>query len=145
MSLPIPHRRAGLAVVLGLFAAALLAGCHAQRRIDGGRPFPTTLAQAGVSDVQVQRAGTTIRLTNTSARTLGPGVMWINGQFAREIDAIPIGASASFALADFRNEFGERFRAGGFFATEPPDRVVRAQVEQNGSLTGLIVVGGGEE
>lgn len=128
-----------------VFGLLFAGGCYTKREVGAGRGFPTELTQTSVRDIQVQRHGTHIALTNTSALVLGPGTMWLNEQFAREIEAIEVGRSASFHLSEFTNEFGERFRAGGFFATERPDRLVHAQVEQGGTLVGLIVIGGGEE
>ena len=47
---------------------------------------------------------------------------------------------ATSDLAAFRNQFNEKFRAGGFFATERPDSLVRVQIETPESLIGLTVV-----
>jgi len=47
-------------------------------------------------------------------------------------------------LVEFRNEFSEAFRGGGFFATEAPERLVMAQLETEidgkPQLLGMIVV-----
>ena len=44
-------------------------------------------------------------------------------------------------LRDFVNEFGERFEAGGFFATERPDPLLLVQYESRGRLWSLVVIG----
>ena len=58
---------------------------------------------------------------------------------------MPIGQTRRFDLREFVNEYGERFRAGGFFATERPDDVVLVQIEHGGRLDGLLVVGTEDE
>jgi len=93
-----------------------------------------------VVDVQVFRDGPTLSFTNTSENTLGPGRLWINAAYSIEVHSIPPGTRESIDLNSCINEFGQPFRGGGFFATERPDDVVLAQIEdQSGSLTGLLV------
>ena len=93
-----------------------------------------------VVDVQAFRDGPTLSFTNTSPETLGPGRLWINAAYSIDIEAVAPNASASVDLNSCRNEFGQPFRGGGFFATERPDEVVLAQIEDaSGSLTGLLV------
>ena len=41
-----------------------------------------------------------------------------------------------------RRGTNEPFRGGGFFATETPDALVSAQLQINGEMIGLIVIGG---
>lgn len=117
-----------------------------------GRPFPAGLTADGpdrVEDVQVVRDSTWITLTNTTARPLPASTLWLNRRFARDIDALPVGQSLSLPLRSFRDEFGTPFRAGGFFATEQPERVVLAELEPRPAtpdaepeLIGLVVVAG---
>lgn len=113
--------------------------------MDYGRAYPLDKAQARVDDIQVKREGTQIVFTNTTDHAFGPLTMWLNGEFSREIDGIAIGETVRLSLSDFRNEFGERFRAGGFFATEKPSDVVLAQFEIDAQLVGLVVVRGQAE
>lgn len=98
--------------------------------------------RAGTIDVQVLRDGTMISLANTSATVLGPGTMWVNGRYGREIDAIGLGETVSYRLSSFEDEYAGAFRGGGFWAIEDPDTVVRVEIEQDGALIGLIVVRG---
>jgi hypothetical protein len=109
-----------------------------------GPGYPEGLAQAETLDVQVVRDETHITFTNTSARAIGPGTVWVNRFFAKNIGRVEVGDTLTLDLRDFRNEFGERFRAGGFFATERPKDVVQVQVRENGAqeLLGLVVVRG---
>ena len=53
-------------------------------------------------------------------------------------------------MKEFRDEFYDPFRGGGFFAVEAPERLALAQVETKDSegkpvMLGMIVVGGGAE
>lgn len=97
-------------------------------------------AQDSVVNVQAFRDGSILAFTNTSGRPLGPGRLWINGAFSTPIEQVEAGAHASVDLNNCRNEFGQPFRGGGFFATERPDDVVLVQLhEESGEMTGLIV------
>ena len=134
---------ASLAVLVG---AGLLAGCSGSGNIlarptsyEGVPPSP--LAQAEVLNIQVLRNVTDLELTNTSARAFGPGLLWVNERFSYPIDGLAIGESLDLPLRDFVDEFGDPFRAGGFFATREPDPVVLAQLESGGVLYGLLLGG----
>lgn len=97
-------------------------------------------AQDAVVNVQAFRDGPTLSFTNTSGRTLGPGLLWINAAYSTPIEAVEAGGQTSVSLNACRNEFGQPFRGGGFFATERPDDVVLAQIqEEQGGMIGLIV------
>jgi hypothetical protein len=92
-------------------------------------------------DVQVIRRGPTIGITNTTARAFGPCRLWLNGRYALDLDdGLPVGATRKLKLSDFKDEFSESFRGGGFFATEDPDRLALAELETGGEMLGLIVV-----
>jgi hypothetical protein len=96
-------------------------------------------------DIQVFRRTQTIELTNTTARRFGPGTLWLNARFARAIDGLDVGQTLVLPLAGFRDEFSDSFRSGGFFATEKPYRLVLAELETEGRMRGLVVVGSTEE
>lgn len=123
--------------------AAGLAGCGGPSKVDYARPYPVEKPQNATVDIQAQRFETEIRLTNTTAANLGPGTVWVNQQWAHPIDGLKIGESVTLSLTDFANEFNERFRAGGFFATERPDTVMQVQFEADGAseMLGLVAVG----
>lgn len=92
------------------------------------------------------RDGTHIRLSNTTATPFGRSRLWLNRRFSMAIESWAIGQTLDLPLSDFRDEFGERFRAGGFFAAEAPDTIVQAQIQtpleptSDAALLGLIVV-----
>lgn len=127
--------------VASLLVAAILTGCGGSSKVEYARPFPAAAVQKETVNIQVLRLETEITLTNTSAQAFPECTMWINRQYSMPIDALDIGRSMTLPLSGFRNEFSEPFRAGGFFATEKPDRIAQAQLETEGGLVGLIVVG----
>lgn len=109
------------------------------------RPFPAELAQTETLDIQViRRPETRITMTNTTARSFGPSTVWLNGRFSRPIDGFRAGQTLTLDLYDFRDEFGETFRAGGFFATKAPEKIMHAQLETlvdgDSRMIGLVMV-----
>lgn len=138
------HRPYLPVVFLGALAlAGTLWGCRAAPDPAlATSTYPSAKKQTETLNVQVARENTSIVLTNTTARRLPTCTMWLNASFAREIGDLPVGESARYELSEFCNEFGERFRAGGFFAIEPPDLLVLAQLEYEDHMAGLIVVQG---
>jgi len=126
--------------VLGFGAA--VTSCSTSNSFATGPVYPTHKAQTRVLDIQVIRRETRITLTNTSAENLLAGRMWINAEYAGDFGGLAIGETTTLSLLDFRNEFGETFRAGGFFATRIPSDLVQVQIEEESGLIGLIVVNG---
>jgi hypothetical protein len=113
------------------------------------RPYPD-LKQSEVLNIQVFRRTKTIEFTNTTARVIGPSTIWLNKRFCRPIDGLAIGQSMTLPMKEFRDEFYDAFRGGGFFAVEEPERLAMAQIETTGSdgkpvMLGMIVVGGEAE
>ncbi len=74
-----------------------------------------------------------------------PSVLWFNMWFSRPIDGLAPGETLRFHLREFTDEHGQAFRAGGFFATREPERLVLAELETDEGrgpvLLRLIVVG----
>ena len=110
-----------------------------------GEVYPSGADQLETVDIQVVRDEVWITFTNTTARSLGPGRVWVNRAYSMPIDGLGIGETARLDLRGFVNEFGEGFRAGGFFATETPKALVQVQYAEEGrsGLVGLVVVRGG--
>lgn len=135
---------AALALAAGL--ATGLGGCGSSpSKVDYARPFPKELAQAGTLDIQVVRETTEIEFTNTTANSFGPCTMWLNRRFSHPLDGLKIGQTIRLPLRDFRDEYSDHFRAGGFFASELPERLVQAHLEipsgdGQAALLGLIVI-----
>jgi hypothetical protein len=138
--------------VAAALATVLLGACSAPpvQSLDG-RAYPGEDLQAAVLDVQVFQEPRSIRFTNTTARPLGPGWVWLNGWFSAPLERVAIGGSVEIPLRDFRDEFGQRPRAGGFWAARDAVDIVLAQVERANDATGapelvgLIVVGGASD
>jgi hypothetical protein len=128
--------------VLAVTGAGLGGGCTALTGPAPAEParLAESLDQSRVLDIQVFRDGTELRLTNTTARRFEPGRLWINRSYSVPTPALDLGESISLDLRSFVNEHGDRFRAGGFFATREPDLVVLAQLESGGELFGLVIV-----
>jgi hypothetical protein len=139
-----PERTAARVLAAALAAAALTAlpACRGGgAAIDYARPMPAGLDQAEVLDVQLFRDVTRVELTNTTARSFENATIWLNERWSRPIERLGIGESLELSLWEFVDEYGEPFRAGGFFATRDPDAVVLAQLEADGSLFGLVIGG----
>jgi len=156
MPMPTPRRLPRpaplLAAALALAGGTLtLPGCHGpvQRGAKTEpRVYPFDETRGDVQDIQVFREGTRLKLTNTTATGFGPGRLWVNQRFSRQIDGLAVGQSLDLNLYEFVDEFGDKFRAGGFFATDDPDNVVLVQLEarplddagDDARMHGLIVV-----
>lgn len=135
---------ARFSLVWGLLIGLILgagfgAGCAAGP-VDYARAYPENKEPAQTINVQVFRREDHISFTNTSPYDFGPSTLWVNAAYSRPIDALHIGQTVDLSLHDFRNEHSQPFRAGGFFATELPSKLVLAEIESGDRLYGLIVV-----
>jgi len=137
-----------LAVVALSVAAPLLLspiGCARSAAFTQSDPYPEHLQKLEPSNIQLYRSGKTIIVTNTTATAFGPSVIWLNQWFAREIEGLAVGQTRELALSSFKDEYGDEFRGGGFFAAKEPDRIVLAELEidtdTGAALLPLIVVG----
>ncbi len=130
-------------------AAMLLCGCGSSmlsgrtQALDrnASRPYPIEMEKQPSLPIHVQRNVTKISMTNTSARAFGASTIWLNGRYSREIEGFAVGQTLTLPLGEFTDEFGQHFRGGGFFATENPDPMVMAEIETEGEIIGLVVVG----
>lgn len=142
----LPNRSSAPLALLALLAAMTLAGCQSGPSAAATGPaYPEEKAQTTTLDIQVVRDETRISLTNTTARAFGKSRLWINRWFSRDIEQFDVGQTLEFDLTEFRDQYGESFRAGGFFATKKPERLVLAQLETADTLVGLVVVARAEE
>ncbi|MGE3108714.1 MAG: hypothetical protein AB7G11_05985 [Phycisphaerales bacterium] len=135
--------RRGVIAAIAAACLALGACSSGSGDIPAGPEFPA-IPQSGSIDVQVFRDDTIIRMTNTTARTLPPGRIWANRWYARDFPGLDVGESLTLDLSEFKDRYDDSFRAGGFFATDRPSRLVQVQLEINGQLIGLVVVGNPE-
>lgn len=94
--------------------------------------------------MQVFRDVTTLRFTNTTTRDFGPSVIWLNKRYSLPIAGFKSGETIELDLTAFVDEFGDVYRAGGFFAHRTPAPVVLVQIEtiENDEpvLHGFVVV-----
>lgn len=129
-----------LCVVLLLTGLSLLS-CRGGTRdaMGGGATYAHPPIEKRTVNVQVFRQAATLTFSNTTPSTLPAGRLWVNGQFGYEIDETAVGQTRSLPLHLFENEFGDRFRAGGFFATDPPSRLVLVELESGGELIGFTI------
>lgn len=144
----VPHAGVLTACLLGV--ATLLtggAGCrlfNEQQTAAPGPAYPEALPRGETVDIQVFRDVTTLRLTNTTARALGPGRLWLNQQYSAEVGEFEPGETWELDLRGFVDEFGDLYRAGGFFAQRDPAAVVLVEIENGApeerSLVGFVVV-----
>lgn len=93
------------------------------------RAYPAATDPVEVLDVQVFREVTRLRMTNTTATGFGPGTVWINRRYARDIEGFATGQTLDLDLNEFVDQFAAPFKAGGFFATKRPDPVVLVELE----------------
>lgn len=129
-------------------AGVALGGCqlfNEKLTAEPGPPYPETARQGEVLDVQVFRHVTTLSFTNTTTRDFGPSVLWLNKRYSLPIDGVASGETVEVDLKGFVDEFGDTYRAGGFYAQREPEPVVLAQLETTDAggepvLIGLIVV-----
>ncbi len=107
-------------------------------------PYPEDIKQGEVFDVQVFRDVTLLRFTNTTTRDFGPSVIWINKRYSLAIPGFASGETVELELGNFVDEFGDVYRAGGFFAQRTPAPVVLVQIEtvedDEPILHGFVVV-----
>ena len=111
---------------------------------DPHSPYPEDAKAGPVLDVQVFRDVTTLKFTNTTTKDFGPSVIWLNKRFSLAIAGFASGDSVELDLREFVDEFGDTYRAGGFFSQREPAPVVLVQVEtidnDQTTLYGLVIV-----
>ncbi|MBO6512893.1 MAG: hypothetical protein JJ974_02860 [Phycisphaerales bacterium] len=119
-------------IVLILCLPLPLTGCQLfseTTRTDSKPAYPDSIAKGEVYDVQVFRQSTRLKLTNITTRDFGPSTIWLNQRYSLQIDGLRSGQTIDLNLKEFSDEFGDTFRAGGFFAQRVPAPVVLCQLE----------------
>ncbi|MCW5755811.1 MAG: hypothetical protein KIT54_01090 [Phycisphaeraceae bacterium] len=137
--------RRAIAILFSGLGPLLVAGCASTGELDSGPLYPRAVQRAETLDIHAFREGTRLRLTNTTARSFGPGMVWLNGRYGFPIDGLEVGQTLRVPLERFVDEQGRRFGAGGFFAAERPEllALVEMTVEMEGQPVkyGLVAVG----
>jgi hypothetical protein len=148
------NRRTRIVPALGVLMGPLLGlgltpltGCQLfseKQTAAPGPGYPEAMPRGETAPVQVFREVTTLRMTNTTARAFGPGRLWLNQQYSAEVGVIEPGQTLEMDLRTFVDEFGDVYRAGGFFAQRDPANVVLVEIEDgpadNRELVGFVVV-----
>ncbi len=125
---------------IALLGALALAGCTSgEKTLVDGTPLPADLKQTRTLDIQVTRTGTDITMTNTTDLTL-TGRLWANQWWSRTIEPIAPAQRVTLDLRTFLDKHNTPFNAGGFFSTQPPDKLVQLQLQTDAELLGLLVV-----
>lgn len=137
--------RRAIAIFCSGLGLVLVGGCASTGELDSGPLYPSAVQRAETLDIHAFREGTRLRLTNTTARSFGPGMVWLNGRYGFPIDGLEVGQTLRVPLERFVDEQGRRFGAGGFFAAERPEllALVEMTVEMEGQPVkyGLVAVG----
>jgi len=111
---------------------------------DPGPRYPDSMTKGDIFDVQVFRDSTTLRFTNTTTHDFGPSVVWLNQRYSQPINGLASAETIEMDLKLFVDEFGETYRAGGFFSQRVPAPVVLCQLEteinNETQLVGFVVV-----
>ena len=129
---------------LAALLLSVLAGCHSKvfELEKATRPYPYDLHRPESVDIQVFREGTKIEIVNSTPNTYRNCDVWVNQRYLRHLETLGAGQTVRLSLFEFYDERGEKFSAGGFFATEPstPVRMVELQLTEDVPLIGLITV-----
>ncbi len=91
--------------------------------------YPDSIPKGEIYDVQVFRQSTRLKLTNITTRDFGPSTIWLNQRYSLPIDGLSSGQTIDLDLKTFIDEFGDTYKAGGFFAQRVPAPVVLCQLE----------------
>jgi len=106
--------------------------------------YPEDIQEGEVFDVQVFREIAMLKFTNTTTRDFGDSVVWLNKRFSLAIPGFVSGETVELDLHNFVDEFGDTYRAGGFFAQRDPAPVVLVQIEtvdkEEPTLFGFVIV-----
>lgn len=136
-----------ISALLLVSCLAALSGCQLfseTTHAKAGPVYPDSINKGEVFDVQVFRQSTRLRLTNTTTRDFGPSTIWLNQRYSSPINALASGQTLEMDLTIFVDEFGETYRAGGFFSQRVPAPVVLCQLETDEAdgpvMHGFIVV-----
>lgn len=79
-------------------------------------------------DIVVVREGSSITLTNRTARSYAGMQLWLNQQYVREVDQIEIGTNPDMALESLLNRHSESFPIGTFLQPDLARPVISAEL-----------------
>lgn len=145
------YRRVGFALSAAMTLSILvpiMGGCqlfNEKLTAEPGPAYPEDAPMIEVLDIQVFRDVTTLRFTNTTTSDIPASTMWLNKRYSAPMPALASGETIELDLRVFVDEFGDTYKAGGFYAQREPAPVVLAQLEltdpeNTPMLFGLVVV-----
>ncbi|MDG2291785.1 MAG: hypothetical protein P8L37_03930 [Phycisphaerales bacterium] len=134
-----------ITICSGTALSIILIGCI-QPNFDRSKatyPYPFELHTTNTLPIQVFRDGRTIEVVNSTDHHWENARLWVNQQFMHSLDSLQPGEHIVLNLADFRNDLGEEFSAGGFFSTRRPTPVqlIEVQPGEGQPLIGLLAIG----
>ena len=104
------------------------------------RRYPYDKSTIKVIDIQVKRDKTNILITNTTANSYNDFDLWLNERYLRHVNSLKAGETKTLSLYEFVDEYSEGLKVGGFLATGHPDPIIKAEIETNSGMIGLIAV-----
>jgi hypothetical protein len=90
--------------------------------------YPEAAEQGPSRDIHVVRRGDSIQVANRTARDYEDIQLWINSQYVRKIERLPIGTDNRYRLNAFVNRHGERFPLPGLLSPRKTQPVVLAEI-----------------
>jgi len=139
--------RTAAITLLGSLAIGSLTGCQLfseKLTAEPGPVYPEDMPHGEVFDVQVFREVAELRFTNSTPHDFGPSTVWLNKRFSHPISGIASGETVTMDLRLFVDQWGETFRAGGFYAQRDPAPVVLVELEtgegEQEVLNGFVIV-----
>lgn len=148
-STPYTSRRVRTAAIT-LFASisiCTLSGCQLfseKLTAEPGPAYPEQMERGEVYDIQVIRDVAELRFTNATPVEFGASTVWLNKRYSHPISGIAPGETVTMDLRLFVDQWGETFRAGGFYAQRDPAPVVLVELETSGDerevMHGFVIV-----
>lgn len=134
-----------ITICSGAVLSLVLAGCN-RPNFDISKatyPYPFELHTTNTVPIQVFRDGTTIEVVNSTDHHWVDARLWVNQQFMHPLPSLEPGERIALNLAEFRNDLGEEFNAGGFFRVRQPTPVqlIEVQPGEGQPLVGFLAIG----
>jgi len=106
------------------------------------RPYPDTLAQSKVVQIQAVPLETTLQIINATATDYANIDIWINRRFVQHVAQMNAGETLQLKIDGFRDVWGQCPQPGGFWRTRPATQLVFVQIEIDDKqpLIGLVTV-----
>jgi len=133
------------AILITMILAALIQSGCTRKTYDptwATQPYPAALHTTTTADMQVFRKDTDLQIVNSTSHSYSDFDLWINQRYVRHVDSLPTGETVTLSLWDFKDEYGDRFYAGGFFRTREAQvvRLVEIQRGEGQPMLGLIAI-----